>query len=293
MALIIFILFAITIGPASGIWNPAKSIVNTSTGVPGNGSNPVDLQNNSSLSSKNIPVVAVAAKKTIAVQSLTSKTAVSSASTNTGTVQSLANKTAASSTDAKRLFMSIAFGPNNVVIKKSAVNRISLYISGDCDDNDTATIEQFKAQFNNYSYTNKFTWNKNTQMATINVMFLPESSLENVENSAIDTVISKDPNTGVINYIQSTTTTPQTTVETLYINSDFTGDERTHWMLRGLLSELGFWGGTTDYPDSIFYTGSDTSAQLSEIDWKAVTLMYGSKITPGMSFDRVKSLLMI
>jgi len=293
MALIIFILFAITIGPASGIWNPVKSIANTSMGAPSNGSNPADLQNNSSLPAKYNPVVAVVAKKTIPVQSLTSKTAVSSAGTNTGTVQSPANKTAASSADAKKLFMSIAFGPNNVVIKKSAVNRISLSISGDCDDNDTATIEQFKAKFNNYSYTNKFTWNKNTQMATINVMFLPESSLENVENSAVDTVISTDPNTGVIDYIQSTVTTPYSTVETLYINSDFTGDERTHWTLRGLLSELGFWGETADYPDSIFYSGSDTSAQLSDIDWKAVTLMYGSKITPGMSFDRVKSLLMM
>jgi hypothetical protein len=293
MALIIFILFAITIGPASGIWNPAKSISNTSTGVPGNGSNPVDLQNNSSLSAKNNPVTAVVAKKTTAVQSLTSRTAVPSAGTNTGTVQPIVNKTAVSPEDAKTLFMSIAFGPNNAVIKKSAVNRISLSISGDCDDNDIATIEQFKAQFNNDSYTNKFTWNKNTQMATINVMFLPESSLENVENSDIDTVISKDPDTGVINYMQSTVTTPYSTVETLYINSDFTGDERTHWTLRGLLSELGFWGGTTDYTDSIFYSGSDTTAQLSANDWKAVTLMYGSKITPGMSFDRVKSLLMI
>jgi hypothetical protein len=266
---------------------------NASTGIPGNGSNPAALQNNSSLSVKNNPVVIVAAKTAIASQSLTSKTAVSSADKKTGTVQSLTSKTAVSSADVKKLFMSTAFGPNNVVIKKTPVDRISLAFPGGCEDNDTATIEQFKAQFNNYSYTNKFTWNKNTEIATIKVFFLPQTSLEDVESSDATTVISRDPNMGVIHYIQSTQTDQHTTIETLYINSDFNGDERTHWILRGLLSELGFWGDTADYPDSIFYSGSDTTTQLSTTDWKAVELMYGSKITPGRSFDRVKSLLLL
>jgi hypothetical protein len=293
IALIIFILFAVTIGPASGIWNPAKNTVNSSTGIPSNGFNAGDLQNSSSLSAKNSQVSAVEPRKTVAAQSLTSKTAVSSAVKKTVTVQSLTNKTAVSSADVKKFFMSVAFGPNNVVIKKTSVDRISLTLSGECNDNDTATIEQFKSQFNNYSYSSQFTWNKNTDMATIKVFFLPESSLEDIESSNTISVISQDPKTGVIHYIQSTTITPYTTVENLYVNSDFNGDQRTHWILRGLLSELGFRGDTGDYPDSIFYSGSETTPQLSTTDWKAVELMYGSKITPGMSFDRVKSLLMI
>jgi len=79
----------------------------------------------------------------------------------------------------------------------------------------------------------------------------------------------------------------------ILIDSDFKGDQRKHWILRGLLSELGFKGETTDYPDSIFYSGSDTTVQLSAIDWKVIGLMYSGKITPGMTFDRVKALLMV
>jgi hypothetical protein len=88
-----------------------------------------------------------------------------------------------------------------------------------------------------------------------------------------------------------TVTNDHVSKEVIFINSNLKGDKRTHWILRGLLDNLGFPGETYDYPDSIFYAGSETTTRLSDLDWKAVQLMYGSKITPGMTSDRVKALL--
>jgi hypothetical protein len=283
---VILILFAITIGPAFGIGNPSNNMTHTSTGITGN----------LSMSAKNVPTNGGDSKTNISVPNPAIKTVLSSANKTNSSVQSLTNKTAVSPADIKTLFMSVAFGPNNLVIQKTAVKQISLSFFGDYDDNDTATVEQFKGQFDNTSYTSKFTSNKISEIATIKMNFLPESSLENIANSNSNAVVYKDPNTGAICYIldsYSTMTNTYITIQVLYINSDFTGDQRKHWILRGLLSELGFVGETTDYPDSIFYSGSNTTAQLSVIDWKTVALMYSGKITPGMSFDRAKSLLQI
>ena len=54
-------------------------------------------------------------------------------------------------------------------------------------------------------------------------------------------------------------------------------------MLRGLLYYLGFTGETMKYTDSIFYSQPNTNAKLDSIDIKAVQLMYGTKISNGMT----------
>jgi hypothetical protein len=185
--------------------------------------------------------------------------------------------------------MNIAFGPDNTIIEKPDETRISLAIKGAYDDNDTATIDQFEAQFNNVSRTNKFTFDKTSDIATIKITFLPGTAMDNIMDSNASALTPTISDTGVITYIKGNLVTPYLNENLLYINSDFNGDQRKHWIMRGVLSELGFVGETTDYPDSIFYSGSDNTTQLSDLDWKAVGLMYGSKITPGMSFDRVKA----
>jgi hypothetical protein len=170
---------------------------------------------------------------------------------------------------------------------------MSTALTGDYDDNDTFQLEHFEAQFNNYSGTNQFRSGlKYGDQASIVIIFSPGSTLSGIDfpNGAI---ISKDPKTGIVHYIHETVTVQYVSKDMVYINSDYKGDERTHWMLRGLLSELGFQGETNDYPDSIFYAGSDNSTQLSDIDLKALDTMYSTKIANGMSFDRVKSLLLL
>ena len=123
--------------------------------------------------------------------------------------------------------------------------------------------------------------------------FLPESSLNNI-NLDTSWKISRNPENGTINFIYKTNPFQYGVVtHTVYINSDLKGDARTHWILRSLLFELGFPGETGIYPDSIFYSESDTTTSLSKIDLKALELMYSTKISHGMDLYKIKQLLFI
>ena len=96
--------------------------------------------------------------------------------------------------------------------------------------------------------------------------------------------ISKNPKNWTINFIYKTNPFLYgVSTHTVYINSDVKGNARIHWIRRLLLFELGFHGQTGNYRDSIFYSGSDTTTSLSKIDLKALELMYGTKISNGIS----------
>ena len=288
----IFILFAITIGLASGIWNPVKIMDNTNTAITSNVSSPVKiLDNTSSAITRNL-------LSPVKILDNTS-TGITSTLPKASTLPKVILKTPLTSEDINKNFMRIAFGSDNVKIKKSSEERIVISLMGEYDENDAATISQFTGQFNNNSYTNKISvFMKTGDEANIIMYFLPQSSMKNIEG--LDgTVVSTNPQTDDINYLHRTVL-QQTgnqghpiKKDYLYINSDLKGDPRTHWTLRGLLYDLGFVGETNDYPDSIFYGGSDTITQLSQMDVEVIQLMYGQKITSGMSFDRVKSLLLV
>ena len=287
MGFVILVLLAITMAAASGMWSPVKILGNTSTGIIGNLSDPLragtgiagGVSSPSGLLSPSQP-----AKNNSVTQPTVKGTPVVATPTTPARM---------TSSDINKNFMRIAFGPDNTRILKSAENRITVAMTGDYNDNDIVTVDQFKNQFNNYSYTNKFVSEiKFEDKASIVMVFLPESSLKNIEDMP-STVVSKNTKTGDINFLHTTIKNNFISKEVLYINSDYTGEQRKHWILRGLLSELGFVGETNDYVDSIFYSGSDTTGRLTERDWSVVELMYGQKITPGMTFDRVKALLLV
>ena len=288
MGFIILILFAVTMAAVSGMWSPVKILGNTSTGIIGNLSDPLraasgiagSVSSPSGLLSPSQP-----AKNNSVAQQPTVK--------GTPVVVTPTTPARMTSSDINKNFMRIAFGPDNTRILKSAENRITVAMTGNFYDADIATVEQFKDQFNNYSYTNQFvTEIKFEDKASIVMVFLPESSMINIVNLP-GTVTSRNSKTGSINFMHMTIKNNFVSKDVLYINSDYKGEERKHWILRGLLSELGFVGETDDYVDSIFYSGSDTTGRLTDSDWKVVELMYGQKITPGMTFDRVKSLLLV
>lgn len=292
MGIVIMILLAVTMAATSGIWN-MNTMDNSSTGITSNVSNPVvlqksplqppkniagsdtgdPLQKNPSLDAKEVSGNQVADKKDVTVQFLTTKTALTSA-------------------DINKYFMQVAFG-DNTVIKKASNEHIVLALAGGYDDSDIAFLNDFITRFNNASATNKIHEGiKFGDQATIVMTLLPENALQGIENPAA-TVISKNQDTGVIRYLHKTVTVQFVSKEALFINSDYRGVQKKHWILRGLLSQLGFMGETSDYQDSIFYEGSDNTTSLSDMDIKAIEIMYGKKITPGMTFDRTKSLLMV
>lgn len=277
MGIVILILFGITVAAMSGIWSPVKSSGNNDTEINSILSIVQNLQKNSTMAAKNDPTVYL---RSPPVQ------------TNS-TGQSKTAQGTKSSADINKNFMRIAFGPDNTKIKKVAGDTISVAITGDYRDNDTETVEQFKTQFNKRSSTTQFhSGVKLGDQADIVMNFLPAESLNNIENLE-GASVSKNSTTGDINYIHTTVVKQFVTIEVVYINSDLTGDRRTHWTLRGLLYEMGFPGETNDYPESIFNADSELTPKLNDMDWNVVTLMYNKKITTGMTFDRVKALLLV
>jgi hypothetical protein len=196
--------------------------------------------------------------------------------------------------DINKHFVDVAFGPDYSYINKWSKQLVGVAITGAYTNDDVKTLNDFFKLFNSYSsYTKLPSEVKQGDKGEIVLNFLPESSLKNV-NSDNSWKISTNHETGTINFIYKTATNQfGGNVETIYINSDLKGDERTHWILRSLLYELGFPGETGTYPDSMFYSESDTATTLSKIDLKALELMYGSKISYGMTLAQVRQLLLI
>jgi hypothetical protein len=76
------------------------------------------------------------------------------------------------------------------------------------------------------------------------------------------------------------------------VNSDLKGDERKRWILRAVLYNFGFYGETAKYSDSVFYAGNNNASKLNDVDLKALQLMYGKKITNGMTKDYMRSYIL-
>jgi hypothetical protein len=201
------------------------------------------------------------------------------------------------STQVNKLFLEVAFDPNTPKISKLASSSAKIAITGSYGDQDIAAISDFENQFNTHSTTLTLpgTPVENNQ-GNIVINYLPETSLESLTRDTnyndINTkqIINRDSG-GEIGSIYRTTGYYSTSTNYVYLNSDMSDTERTHYAIRGILYNLGFPGETGSYPDSISYSEPNTNVNPTAIDWKTVELMYGSKITNGMSLSSVKSLL--
>jgi hypothetical protein len=200
-----------------------------------------------------------------------------------------------STNDIYKHFVDIAFSPDSLSINKWNKELVHVAVTGNYDSKDIKTLNNFLQVFNSYSSTTKLPREvqQGETLGDIVINFLPESSLNNI-NLDTSWKISKNPENGMIYFIYKTNQFQYgVSTHTVYINSDVKGNARTHWILRSLLYELGFPGETGIYPDSIFYSGSDAVTSLSKIDLKALELMYGTKISNGMSLNKVRDLLLI
>ena len=164
-----------------------------------------------------------------------------------------------SDSDIGNHLVDIAFGPDNTVIQKPKGNVVSVSVSGSYKDSDIALLNNFTEQFNDYSTTTRLSTNVNANSgATIWLGLLPEDSLNQLLNANSAGIVTSYKNfqTGKYYFIQvrQTQISDKNAART-YINSDLTGNERNHWILRALLYNLGFSGETTKYTTSIFYSG--------------------------------------
>jgi hypothetical protein len=174
--------------------------------------------------------------------------------------------------------LEIGFGPNNNVINKPTKNRLVVSLEGMYDESDINILNTFIGQFNNLSSTTKISEYINfNRPADIALAFSPENTFSQINTS----FEYRDPLNGTYYFV----ITPEKTI----VNSDLKGDERKRWILRAALYNLGFYGETADYSDSLFYALKNNVTQLSDVDIKALQLMYGTKITNGMNKDNIRT----
>lgn len=76
----------------------------------------------------------------------------------------------------------------------------------------------------------------------------------------------------------------------LYLLSDLTGDERSYYLLRGLLFSMGFHGESSN-PESFFYSENTNAIKLSDLDKEAIRLMYGGRLQSGLDVEGIKKSL--
>jgi hypothetical protein len=189
-----------------------------------------------------------------------------------------------SSADIMNHLLEIGFGPNNNVIKKPTQNLVEVSLTGKYTQSDIIFLNTFIGQFNNYSSTTKISENINLNSpGDIALDLSPATVLIQINKNRNNTVDYKDPQTGTWYFVSTTDKTS--------VNSDLKDDERKRWILRAVLYNLGFYGDSPKYSDSLFYAGATNATQLNIVDLKALQLMYGKKITNGMTKSTVRSMI--
>ena len=195
-----------------------------------------------------------------------------------------------SADEIKLHFIDLAFGAGNAHLERwdAAQNngRIVISVTANRDD-DIRLLESTVREFNAVSRTNQIsTQIKEGSTGDITIKFIPESGMGGIPLNTTEGLASRE-------FVKDGVTLAKITGGTIYVNADLKGDARGHTLIRCLLHELGFFGSSDAYPDSLFSSADNTNTRLSEIDKKAIELMYGNSLTPGMSAGDVKSILYI
>jgi hypothetical protein len=258
IGVVVILLFIIGTTVVSGNWNPLGNATNA-TGA---------SKTVTATKTTDTPTQTTTAAKPTATPTTTPTTAIP-ATTLVPTPQLY------SSSDIGNHLKDIAFGPDNSVIKKPKKELMEITYSGSYQNDDIVLLNNFISQFNNYSATQKISTNVNfNSPADIWINFLPDYALKQIQLKPTASVY-KDFSTGRYYFIYNG--------EETHINSELDGNERKRWILRAIMYNLGFFGETIKYPKSVFYAGSNDVNQLSDIDLKALQLMYGKIVTNGMS----------
>ncbi|MFA5332305.1 MAG: hypothetical protein WC342_07995 [Methanoregula sp.] len=240
--------------------------------------------------------VKTTAKATITPTKTATKT-VTKTPTKAATTKVTPTPVVYTTTQVNKLFLEAAFDQNTPTIAKLTSSSAKIAITGSYTDSDIAAISNFEQLFNTHSTTLTLpSAPVENNQGYIVINYLPETSLEsltkdtNYNNINTKQIINRESG-GDIGSIYRTTGYYSTNTNYIYLNSDLTDATRSHYAIRGILYNLGFPGETGSYKDSIFYSEPNLNVNLSTIDWKAVEVMYGTKIKNGMSMATVKSLV--
>jgi hypothetical protein len=197
-----------------------------------------------------------------------------------------------------QLFIDIAYGCDNIWINKvTPAPGIHLFYSleGQVTDEDRDFVSRFAGKYNLITMTETFS-DDPLSVKGNPIIFYPANSMNSLEKSFISCQ-ERDPETGTPIYIIykpiiEYPSGEQVVTTKIYINSDLTGAERTHYLQRALLYYLGFPGQTYTYPDSVFYYETRSNVEFTPIDIEAIKTMYNPAIYWGMSIPEARWLLL-
>ena len=184
----------------------------------------------------------------------------------------------------------LAFGEGNVKLLRwdPARNngRIIISVNGGSSA-DIRNLEIVARQFNSFSATNQLSENiKQNSQGDITIKFVPESGMNAISLNVSDSNELKEVTVDGL-------TAARIIPGSIYLNANLKGDVRNHTLIRSLYYTLGVVGDSDSYQDSLFYSGDNTNTNLTYIDQKALELLYGKRLQPGMSASEVKEILYV
>ncbi len=187
-------------------------------------------------------------------------------------------------------FLDIAFGNENSFLNRWSDRLVKVSILGDYTKDDVNTLNNFITRFNNVSATSKLTQVMEGGNEDITIHLVPVSYLNTIQDDESNRIY-RDWDTGEILFVGRTLRNQYEAIDTLAINSRFTGEERKYLLLRCILYELGFEGYSGD-PSSFFYYRT-INKNISTMDWIAISMMYSKRFNYGDSFKLVKDNLSV
>lgn len=155
-------------------------------------------------------------------------------------------------------------------------------------DSDSQVLQNFASEFNKHSKNLELRENRWDSPAELGIHVISSSDFKNIIKSPViiehNGVIYAKSDDDQIRY-------SEIYPSTIIISNDLKGNERNYTIVRGLLYKLGFHGETLKYKDSIFYSDNTNNSFLSYIDKKAIEIMYGPGMYPGMTKADAKKIV--
>jgi hypothetical protein len=192
--------------------------------------------------------------------------------------------------DIKLHFMDLAFGAGNAYLERwnatGTSGRVIVSVSGG-SDSDAALLSSAAQEFDSLSQTTQLSsMIKNDMHGDIAFKFIAGEGMDDIALNTSDTQAIHD-------FQLNGSTIAEVTPGVVYIDAGLEGDQRNHTLMRSLYYELGVTGETQKYPDSLFYAGDNTNVNLTPVDQGAIAILYGPGLSPGMSVDDIRKVMLI
>ena len=204
------------------------------------------------------------------------------------------NNTGITMDDISRHLIDLAFGPDNqkLILFKSDKD-YKFFFTDEYTGNDTRIVLDFAKTFNDISNI------VSIEDEECELSFLPGVyettpyyyyNITIVSPLIVNDYLDKKQTTDLVLKSAAGKTIGVVSPDRLVLSDNLSKKERDYYLLKGVLWSMGFHGETTRYPDSFFIKGK-MNLNLSPLDMKVITLMYGGKLQNGMDIETTEKAL--